>query len=99
MRLYGYIASKEELLDLMLDAVQAVIQPSGDTPRDVLWSLAENTRQAAFGPYLERTFATGRLPALERSVREGGRLEGRPEIPGVRSAPWTTPTSDAAVCR
>ncbi|GAB3891720.1 hypothetical protein GCM10029964_065350 [Kibdelosporangium lantanae] len=38
MRLYGYIATKEELLDLMVDAVQAEIQPTGDDWREVLTS-------------------------------------------------------------
>jgi AcrR family transcriptional regulator len=151
MRLYGYIATKEELLELMLDAVHAEIRPAGDNWRDVLRSLAEATRQAAhqhewfadliggrpqlgpntlasgeavvaamsgvhvdtivpviaavnayvigavrreiaerraeratgtdmkqfqaaFGPYLERTFATGRFPALATVVRDGPHL-------------------------
>ncbi|POX47406.1 TetR family transcriptional regulator [Streptomyces sp. Ru71] len=47
MRLYGYIDTKEELLDLMVDAVHAEIRPSGDDWREVLRSLAETTRQAA----------------------------------------------------
>ncbi|NYI05441.1 TetR/AcrR family transcriptional regulator [Allostreptomyces psammosilenae] len=46
MRLYGYIASKEELLDLMVDAAHAEIRPSGDGWREVLRSLAEATRRA-----------------------------------------------------
>ncbi|GAB2781500.1 TetR/AcrR family transcriptional regulator [Amycolatopsis magusensis] len=46
MRLYGYIATKDELLDLMLDAVYAEIRPVGDDWREVLRSLAETTRQA-----------------------------------------------------
>lgn len=148
MRLYGYIATKEELLDLMVDAVYAEIQPTGDDWREALRSLAEATRQAAhqhewladliggrpqlgphtlaagnavlagmsgvdldtvvpavaavrayvvgavrrevaerraerasgmdirqfqvaYGPYLERTFATGRYPALATVVRDG----------------------------
>jgi AcrR family transcriptional regulator len=151
MRLYGYIATKEELLDLMLDTVYAEIQPAGDHWRQVLRSLAEATRQAAqqhewladliggrpqlgpntlatgdavltamggvdldtvvpavaavrayvvgavrreiaerrserasgmdikqfqaaYGPYLERTFATGRFPALATVVRDGPHL-------------------------
>ncbi|TDD87994.1 TetR/AcrR family transcriptional regulator [Actinomadura darangshiensis] len=151
MRLYGYIASKDELLDLMVDAVHAEIRPAGDGWREVLRSLAEATRQAAhhhewfadliggrpqlgphalarmeavlaglggidvstvmpvvaavdayvigtvrreiaerraerstgldkrqwqatFGPYLERTFATGRYPALATLVREAPHL-------------------------
>jgi AcrR family transcriptional regulator len=47
MRLYGYIATKEELLDLMVDAVYAQIRPAGDGWREVLRSLAETTREAA----------------------------------------------------
>ncbi|MFF5186642.1 TetR/AcrR family transcriptional regulator [Streptomyces sp. NPDC000345] len=47
MRLYGYIASKEELLDLMVDAAYAGIRPAGDGWREVLTSLAESTRHAA----------------------------------------------------
>ncbi|WP_395298115.1 TetR/AcrR family transcriptional regulator [Kitasatospora hibisci] len=152
MRLYGYIATKDELLDLMVDAVHAEIRPAGDGWRQVLHSLAEATRQAvhqhewladliggrpqlgphtlacgeavaaatggvdldtavpaiaavnayvigavrreiterraeratgmdkkqwqaAFGPYLERTFATGRFPALATVVRDGPHLD------------------------
>lgn len=147
MRLYGYIASKEELLDLMVDAIHAEIRPVGDDWREMLNSLAETTRRAAhehewladllggrpqlgphalargeavvsamsgigvddvmpvvsavdayvigavrreiaarraeratgmdeerwqrsLGPYLERTFATGRFPALATVVRD-----------------------------
>jgi AcrR family transcriptional regulator len=147
MRLYGYLDTKEELLDLMVDAVYAEIRPAGDGWRAVLRSLAEITRrtvhrhewfadliggrpqlgpnalargeavvaamdgvdvdsvmpvvdavnayvigavrkevterraeratgmderqwQASYGPYLERTFATGRFPALERVIRD-----------------------------
>ncbi|WP_436847809.1 TetR/AcrR family transcriptional regulator C-terminal domain-containing protein [Streptomyces avermitilis] len=47
MRLYGYIASKVELLDLMVDAVHAEIRPVGDGWREMLRSLAEATRHAA----------------------------------------------------
>jgi AcrR family transcriptional regulator len=46
MRLYGYIATKDELLDLMVDSVYAEIQPAGDGWREVLRSLAETTRRA-----------------------------------------------------
>ena len=151
MRLYGYIATKEELLDLMVDAVYVEIRPGGDDWRQALRSLAEATRQAAHrhewladliggrpqlgpntlgagdavvgamggvdldivvpavaavrayvvgavrreiaerraerasgmdinqfqvahGPYLERTFASGRFPALARVVRDGPHL-------------------------
>ncbi|TVT49445.1 TetR/AcrR family transcriptional regulator [Amycolatopsis rhizosphaerae] len=152
MRLYGYIATKDELLDLMVDAVYGEIRPAGDGWREVLRSLAETTRQAvhrhewladliggrpqlgpralargeavlaamdgvdvdivmpvveavdayvigavrreiaerraeratgmdkrqwqvAFGPYLERTFATGRFPALATVVRDAAHLD------------------------
>lgn len=152
MRLYGYIAGKEELLDLMVDAVHAEIRPAGDSWREVLRSLAETTRhavhehewladllggrpqlgphalaggetvvaalgavdlddimpvvaavnayaigavrrevaerraeratgmdekrwQASRGPYLERTFATGRFPALATVVRDAAHLD------------------------
>ncbi|MFF7457191.1 TetR/AcrR family transcriptional regulator [Kitasatospora sp. NPDC008115] len=152
MRLYGYIATKEELLDLMVDAVHAEIRPSGGSWREVLHSLADATRraahrhewfadliggrphlgphtlasgeavaaglngvdldlavpaiaavnayvvgavrreiterraerttgmdkeqwQAAYGPYLQRTFATGRFPALAMVVRDGPHLD------------------------
>ncbi|WP_328453410.1 MULTISPECIES: TetR/AcrR family transcriptional regulator [unclassified Amycolatopsis] len=47
MRLYGYIATKEELLDLMLDAIYAETRPIGDDWREVLRSSAETTRRAA----------------------------------------------------
>ncbi|MFF1482717.1 TetR/AcrR family transcriptional regulator [Streptomyces sp. NPDC058301] len=152
MRLYGYIDSKEELLDLMVDAIHSEIRPVGDGWRQVLRSLAETTRQAAhehewladllggrpqlgphalargeavvsaldgvevdaimpvvsavdayvigavrreiaerratratgmdekrwqasLGPYLERTFATGRFPALATVVRDATHLD------------------------
>ncbi len=152
MRLYGYIATKDELLDLMVDAVYAEIRPAGDSWREVLRSLAETTRQAAhqhewladliggrpqlgphalargeavvaamngvdvdaimpvvdavnayvigavrreiterraerttgmdrqqwqvsFGPYLQRTFATGRFPALATVIRDAAHLD------------------------
>ena len=152
MRLYGYIASKEELFDLMVDAVHAEIRPVGDNWREVLQSLAEGTRHAAhehewladllggrpqlgphalasgetvvaalggigvdaimptvaavnayaigavrrevaarraeratgmdekrwqaeLGPYLERSFATGRFPALATVVRDAAHLD------------------------
>jgi AcrR family transcriptional regulator len=152
MRLYGYIDTKDELLDLMVDAVYAGIRPAGDGWREALCSLAEITRQAVhqhewladliggrpqlgphalargeavvaalggvdvddvmpvvgavdayvigtvrreiaerraeratgmdqhewqvtFGPYLERTFATGRFPALATVIRDGAHLD------------------------
>jgi AcrR family transcriptional regulator len=47
MRLYGYIDTKDELLELMVDEVHAEIQPTGADWRQALHSLAEATRQAA----------------------------------------------------
>ncbi|MFD8725200.1 TetR/AcrR family transcriptional regulator [Streptomyces sp. NPDC059629] len=53
MRLYGYISTKEELFDLMVDVVQGEILPeeqSGEQPgdwREALRVLAHRTRQAA----------------------------------------------------
>ncbi|MES9520161.1 TetR/AcrR family transcriptional regulator [Streptomyces capoamus] len=152
MRLYTYIAGKDELLDLMVDAAYSEIRPVGDGWREVLWSLAEATRhvvhehewladllggrpqlgphalatgeavvaalgdvdvdavmpvvaavkayvigavrreiaerraeratgmdekrwQASLGPYLQRTFATGRFPAMATVVRDAAHLD------------------------
>ena len=50
MRLYGYVATKDELLDLMVDAVYAEITPPGPAAGDwraALRSLAHGTRRAA----------------------------------------------------
>ena len=47
MRLYGYIDTKEELLDLMVDAVFAEIQPVGMGWREALRSWPRLTRRAA----------------------------------------------------
>ncbi|MFE1294279.1 TetR/AcrR family transcriptional regulator [Streptomyces sp. NPDC058731] len=49
MRLYGYISTKEELFDLMMDEVQAEILPE-ERPadwREALRTLAHRTRQTA----------------------------------------------------
>jgi AcrR family transcriptional regulator len=50
MRLYGYLSTKEELLDLMVDAVYGEIpppEPAGQDWRATLRSLAHRTRHAA----------------------------------------------------
>jgi len=50
MRLYGYLATKQELLDLMVDAVHAEIagqDPGAHDWRDTLRSVARTTRQVA----------------------------------------------------
>jgi AcrR family transcriptional regulator len=152
MRLYGYLDTKEELLDLMVDAVYAEIRPAGDDWRAALRSLADAIRRAvhrhewladliggrpqfgpntlasseavlaamsgidldtvvpavsavnayvigavrreitelraertsgmdkrqfqvAYGPYLERMFATGEYPALAALVHDGPHLD------------------------
>ncbi|MFC3450296.1 TetR/AcrR family transcriptional regulator [Amycolatopsis speibonae] len=46
MRLYGYIDSKDELLDLMVDAAHAGIRPAGEGWRETLRSFAEAMRHA-----------------------------------------------------
>ncbi|MGC4869339.1 TetR/AcrR family transcriptional regulator [Micromonospora sp. DT53] len=49
MRLYGYISTKDELLDLMIDAVNAEILPDEQPTdwREALRTLAHRTRQTA----------------------------------------------------
>ncbi|HUR02183.1 MAG TPA: TetR/AcrR family transcriptional regulator C-terminal domain-containing protein [Nonomuraea sp.] len=50
MRLYGYLSTKDELLDLMVDTVYGEIAPptpGGDDWRAALRALAHRTRQAA----------------------------------------------------
>ncbi|MET8044005.1 TetR/AcrR family transcriptional regulator [Micromonospora sp. NPDC005215] len=49
MRLYGYISTKDELLDLMVDEVHGEILPGGQPGdwRETLRVLAHRTRQAA----------------------------------------------------
>jgi len=47
MRLYGYIDTKEELLDLMVDAIYAEVRATGDDWRETLRSHAESVRRAA----------------------------------------------------
>ncbi|MFI0241828.1 TetR/AcrR family transcriptional regulator [Streptomyces sp. NPDC016845] len=49
MRLYGFISTKEELFDLMVDEVQAEILPDGRPAgwREALSDLAQGTRRAA----------------------------------------------------
>lgn len=49
MRLYGYVATKEELLDLLVDAVYGEMvsgEPIGGDWREALRSIAHRTRQA-----------------------------------------------------
>ncbi|HEX4215013.1 MAG TPA: TetR/AcrR family transcriptional regulator C-terminal domain-containing protein [Candidatus Dormibacteraeota bacterium] len=65
MRLYGYLSTKEELLDLMVDSVHAEIVPeaAGDGWRETLRDLALRTRRAALRhPWLADLL--GRRPHL-----------------------------------
>jgi AcrR family transcriptional regulator len=73
MRLYGYIASKEELLDLMVDAVHAEIRPAGDNWREVLRSLAETTRNVAHQHEWLADLLGGR-PRLGPNALAGGEI-------------------------
>jgi AcrR family transcriptional regulator len=51
MRLYGYFATKDELLDLMVDAVYGEVEiaaePAGEDAHELLRRIARATRQAA----------------------------------------------------
>ncbi|MEV6876592.1 TetR/AcrR family transcriptional regulator C-terminal domain-containing protein [Amycolatopsis sp. NPDC051128] len=73
MRLYGYIDGKQELLDLMVDAVHAEIRPSGDGWREVLRSLAEATRHAAHEHEWLADLLGGR-PQLGPNALAGGEI-------------------------
>ena len=66
MSLYWYVSSKEELLDLMLDAIEAEIEvpePTGDWRAD-LGAFAHRTRAA-----LRQN--TGRYPHIARLMEAG----------------------------
>jgi AcrR family transcriptional regulator len=50
MRIYGYVSSKDELLDLMVDSVYGEISPMrrmGDDWRSVMWAIAHELRKVA----------------------------------------------------
>jgi hypothetical protein len=103
MRLYGYLSTKDELLDLMMDAVYAEITPpdSGVDWRDALRSLANQTRQLAarhewFADLLGRRPSLGphalaRLEATLAALARGGmstRSDRRPTpLMPISSAP------------
>lgn len=64
----------------VVDAVNAYV--IGAVRREITEQRAERATgmdkqqwQAAFGPYLERTFATGRFPALATVIRDGAHLD------------------------
>ncbi|WP_433527035.1 TetR/AcrR family transcriptional regulator C-terminal domain-containing protein [Nocardia pseudovaccinii] len=64
----------------VVDAVNAYV--IGTVRREITERRAERATgmdkrqwQASFGPYLERTFATGRFPALSTVIRDGAHLD------------------------
>ncbi len=64
----------------VVDAVNAYV--IGAVRREITERRAERATgmdktqwQATFGPYLERTFATGRFPALSTVIRDGVHLD------------------------
>ncbi|MEU1998124.1 TetR/AcrR family transcriptional regulator C-terminal domain-containing protein [Nocardia gamkensis] len=64
----------------VVDAVNAYV--IGDVRREITERRAGRATgmdkrqwQAAFGPYLERTFATGRFPALATVIRDAAHLD------------------------
>ena len=76
MSLYWYVASKEELLDLMLDAIEAEIEvpePSGDWRAD-LGSFAHRTRAALRQHRWAVEFIGTRPPSGPNDVRNLERL-------------------------
>lgn len=82
MSLYWHIASKEELLDLMIDSVQGEQQapePSGDWRAD-LSAMARNARAALHQHRWMIDFMGGRPPvgpkALQNVERALGSLDG-----------------------
>ena len=76
MSLYWYVASKEELLDLMLDAIEAEIEvpePSGDWRAD-LGAFAHRTRAALRRHMWAIEFIGTRPPSGPNDVRNLERL-------------------------
>ncbi|GAA2298683.1 TetR/AcrR family transcriptional regulator C-terminal domain-containing protein [Nonomuraea roseoviolacea subsp. roseoviolacea] len=85
MRLYGYLSTKEELLDLMADAVYSEIPPpvrAGDDWRGALRSLAHGTRDAALRHEWFADLLSGRPHlgpnALARGEASLAALDGAP---------------------
>jgi len=88
MSLYWHVGSKEELLDLMLESIEAEIEvpePSGDWRAD-LGAFAHRTRAAMSRHRWAMEFIGSRPPSgpndarnLERLL---GLLDGRDDIPG-----------------
>ena len=85
MSLYWYVASKEELLDLMLDAIEAEIEvpePSGDWRAD-LGAFAHRTRAALRRHMWAIEFIGTRPPSGPNDVRNLERLLSLLDATGV----------------
>jgi AcrR family transcriptional regulator len=88
MSLYWYVGSKEELLDLMLDAIEVEIEvpePSGDWRAD-LGIFAHRTRAALSRHRWAMEFVGTRPPSGPNDVRNLERLLGLLEGTGVDDA-------------
>ena len=88
MSLYWYVESKEELLELMLDAIEAEIEvpePSGDWRAD-LGALAHRTRAALSQHRWAVELIGTRPPSSPTDVRNLERLLGLVEGTGVEDA-------------
>ena len=88
MSLYWYVGSKEELLDLMLDSIEAEIEvpePSGDWRAD-LGAFAHRTRAAMSRHRWAMEFIGSRPPSRPNDVRNLERLLGMLDGTGVDDA-------------
>jgi AcrR family transcriptional regulator len=88
MSLYWYVGSKEELLDLMLDSIEAEIEvpePSGDWRAD-LGAFAHRTRAAMSRHRWAMEFIGSRPPSRPNDVRNLERLLGLLDGTGVDDA-------------
>jgi hypothetical protein len=100
MRLYGYISTKEELFDLMVDEVHAEFLPQEqpDDWREALRILAGRTRQAALR-HDRPLFVTNGWPTCSAAARPWDRHVGG-TAPKILLAATTkrisTPVSDQA---
>ena len=85
MSLYWYVGSKEELLDLMLDAIEAEIEvpePSGDWRAD-LGAFAHRTRAALSRHMWAIEFIGTRPPSGPNDVRNLERLLSLLDATGI----------------
>lgn len=106
MSLYWHIASKEELLDLMIDSVQGgrqLAEPSGDWRQD-MYALAHTIRASLHQHQWMMDFMGGRPPVGPKSLRNVERslasFDGSGWTPArpSTSSPPSAPTSWARFC-